>query len=540
MISTSIVLFLMSCNQYEFFNVAGYEQATFSNDADILFVIDNSASMWQEASALGQNFNVFINQLATQSGSEGAVHGLNDAVNDYISYVTKRGNFIDYQLAITTTSVDYTGAGSSSALEPGEAGLLTGSPTILGRDNPDVATAFKKNLLCSTTYWDEVELLKPENQDPNYDCDAGGDPEFISVQYLDCLCGVDQWTSPAGSGQEEPLEAALMALCRAEENPPDVCYQLSDPVCSKNACIIDNTVMTDITNAQNCGTCIDGNGEQLSSYENRNDCEVNDNTWISGQFGNHTEEQCDLIKQAYPNVSWDFTPSVFGTNDVGTNGGFLRDGSTVVIAILGDEGDTSRRIPNGSDDVTTYLDAFAQFDRNIKFVAFGPDLVLDDDGVGYSLPCNNGGSTDWAAARLLHMTEETRGFYSSLEEEDGANCVPSDFSVHLERLGVLLNNLDTSFRLATIPDVTSIQVYVDGEIIDPSPVLTSNPDGTPLTYGAGWSYESADNAVTFWGDPITNPQKLDDGCCIPDYNSDVRIYYRPLAGKPRELPFLVE
>lgn len=463
MISTSIVLFLMSCNQYEFFNVAGYEQATFSNDADILFVIDNSASMWQEASALGQNFNVFINQLATQSGSEGAVHGLNDAVNDYISYVTKRGNFIDYQLAITTTSVDYTGAGSSSALEPGEAGLLTGAPTILGRDNPDVATAFKKNLLCSTTYWDEVELLKPENQDPNYDCDAGGDPEFISVQYLDCLCGVDQWTSPAGSGQEEPLEAALLALCRAEENPPDVCYEVSDG-----------------------------------------------------------------------------TPSVFGTNDVGTNGGFLRDGSTVVIAILGDEGDTSRRIPNGSDDVTTYLDAFAQFDRNIKFVAFGPDLVLDDDGVGYSLPCNNGGSTDWAAARLLHMTEETRGFYSSLEEEDGANCVPSDFSVHLERLGVLLNNLDTSFRLATIPDVTSIQVYVDGEIIDPSPVLTSNPDGTPLTYGAGWSYESADNAVTFWGDPITNPQKLDDGCCIPDYNSDVRIYYRPLAGKPRELPFLVE
>ena len=57
---TMLLWLFLSCNRYEFFNVAGYEQATFSNDADILFVIDNSCSMWQEASALGTNFNVFI------------------------------------------------------------------------------------------------------------------------------------------------------------------------------------------------------------------------------------------------------------------------------------------------------------------------------------------------------------------------------------------------------------------------------------------------------------------------------------------------
>ena len=61
-----------------------------------------------------------------------------------MAYVTERGNFIDYQLAITTTTVDYTGAGASDALEPYEAGLLTGTPTVLGRDNPDIADAFKK------------------------------------------------------------------------------------------------------------------------------------------------------------------------------------------------------------------------------------------------------------------------------------------------------------------------------------------------------------------------------------------------------------
>jgi len=458
-----LLTLLLSCNQYEFFNVTGFEQATFSNDADILFVLDNSASMSQEASALGQNFNVFINKLANQSGSGAVVEGLGDAVDDFVAYVTERGNFIDYQLAITTTTVDYTGAGASDALEPGEAGLLTGTPTILGRDNPDIADAFTKNLLCDATYWDSAELFAPENQDPDYDCDTGGEPEVISLQYLDCLCGTNGWDNPSGSGQEEPLEAALMALCRAEENPPDACYEID-----------------------------------------------------AG------------------------TSTVFTDADIGTNDGFLRDGSTVVIVILGDEGDTSRRIPNGSADVTPYLEAFGQFERNIKVVSLGPNLVPDDDGLGYSLPCNNGGSTDWAAKRLLDISSQTKGFYRYLEEEIDGECALSDFAVHLDKLGDLLNNLDTSFQLATIPDITTIQVYVDGEVIDPAPILDETETGIPLEYGEGWSYESADNAVGFWGNPILNPKKLEEGCCIPDYQSDVRIYYRPLSGKPRELPFEFE
>ena len=149
-------------------------------------------------------------------------------------------------------------------------------------------------------------------------------------------------------------------------------------------------------------------------------------------------------------------PTVFTDADIGTNDGFLRDDSTVVIVILGDEGDTSRRIPNGSADVTPYLDAFEQFERNIKIVSLGPNLVPDDDGIGYSLPCNNGGSTDWAAKRLLDISGQTKGFYRYLEEEIDGECALSDFAVHLDKLGDLLNNLDTSFQLATIPDITTI------------------------------------------------------------------------------------
>ena len=74
--------------------------------------------------------------------------------------------------------------------------------------------------------------------------------------------------------------------------------------------------------------------------------------------------------------------------------------------------------------------------------------------------------------------------------------------------------------------MTSIRVYVNGEPIDEAPMVNeaeyaANSIDVRPVYGNGWSYESADNAVVFWGESI------------PDYNSDVRIYYRPLAGTTR-------
>lgn len=454
---------LLSCNRYEFFNVYVSEQAEFSNDADILFVIDNSASMWQEGASLGLNFTTFIDQLTNPTEDGQSANGLGDAVDGFVQYVTKRGEFIDYQLGITTTTVDYTGAGESDALEPGEAGLLAGEPMIIGKyDELDVAEAFKKNLMCEAIYWDSTYLLAPENQDPGYEC--GEESEKISVNYLDCLCGTNGWENPQGAGNEEPLEAALLTLCRSVEDPPEECYWVSQP------------------------------DEQ-------------------GQGG---------------------TPSVFGSNDLGTADGFLRDGATTVIVVIGDEGDMSRRIANGTEDVSPYVDAFAKFNRPIKVASIGPGLVETE--TGYSMGCNNGGATDWAALRMKYISLETNGFYQSLEEEaDSGDCEMVDFSVHLEKLGDLLNNLDTSFRLQSIPEISSIRVYVDGNEIDKAEPL--NPDAVVLEYGEGWSYDAAQNAISFWGNPIINSKDLDDGCCIPDYNSDVKIYYRPLSGQPRELPF---
>ena len=95
---------------------------------------------------------------------------------------------------------------------------------------------------------------------------------------------------------------------------------------------------------------------------------------------------------------------------------------------MGDEGDASRRIPNGSEDIEPYLEAFDQFDRDVYFISFGPNLVADEDGLGYSLPCNNGGATDWASIRLLNISEDFGGFYRSLETEINGECSLADFT----------------------------------------------------------------------------------------------------------------
>jgi hypothetical protein len=66
-------------------------------------------------------------------------------------------------------------------------------------------------------------------------------------------------------------------------------------------------------------------------------------------------------------------------------------------------------------------------------------------------------------------------------------------------------------------DGAEIDKAAEADILDPS--------AEALEYTRGWSYDSSQNAVAFWG------------ANIPDYNADVRIFFRPLVDKPRALPF---
>jgi len=76
-----------------------------------------------------------------------------------------------------------------------------------------------------------------------------------------------------------------------------------------------------------------------------------------------------------------------------------------------------------------------------------------------------------------------------------------------------------------VPDVASIEVYVDGDIVERSGLDSGSEEDGTAVYGSGWTYDASENAVSFHGD------------AVPDYNQDVRIYYRPLGGTPRDLPF---
>ncbi len=407
-------LLLAGCHG-ELFRVSGYAQESFSNKADILFVVDNSSSMEDEATAMALNFNTFIGRLTDPTQGQAGSDSLADAVDNYIAYVQARGKFLNYQLAITTTDAG------------GSWGALYGAPPVLAKGDADVADGFSENLLCTATCFNSSG---PPAADPDWEC--GDEVNEITRNYLDCICGEDVWMNNCGSGQEEGLEAIFMAMCRAVDDPPDACFE--------------------------------------------------DNSFT----------EADLL----------------------SNDGLMRDDGMLIPVIVTDEGDTSRRLRQGEDDPAAYAELFAKFNRRMSFAVIGPDPQV----------CNSGGATTWGVERYQYFVDETGGSFFPIAKKDAVgDCQVTDFAQALNELGELLNSLLDLFPLAGIPDVSTIRVFVDGEEIIES--YQEIDDEGELEWLDGWSYLAAENAVQFHGD------------AVPDYNQDVRIYYLPLEGMPRELPF---
>lgn len=439
------LLGLLGCNHYELFLEAGYEQENFNNNADILFVIDNSDSMRPVSEGLALSFNTFINTLTSAQGANTPRETLSDAVSNYMRENGGNSLFIDYQLAITTSSVDYS-RGPTTGIDPGEAGTLAGD--VVARTEGDVARLFREQLLCTATCWAENDVPS----DSSFQCTENPDPgDVVSREYLDCVCGASQWKNHCGSGNEMGLEGALLALCRAVENPPDGCFEYDDP----------------------------GGG---------------------------------------------ISPTSLTTSDIGSNSAFLRDDATTVIVIVTDEGDGSYRMLTGDSEIEPYTEFFEELPQAVRIATIGPNY---HDG---ELICNNGSAQPWAVKRYQNAVDEFSGTYVDIADynEDGV-CDYTDFALNLNAIGDLLTTLLTVFPLQAVPDVATIQVYVRDidtgwQIIDPAPVVEGGIETGDAVYGDGWSYEASENAVAF------------HGAAVPDYNSDVKIYYRPLGGMPRTLP----
>lgn len=436
------LILLTGCNSYELFRVTGFEQATFNNNADILFVIDSSGSMKEEASALALNFEVFLAQLTSAEGSDVPRATLNDAVTNYVRESTENGSIIDYQLAITTTSAN-SSSGPTGGVDDGEAGTLTGDIPVVKRGDDDVATAFRTNLVCDTVYWKDSDLSSDPGYTPNDDgsCPL---PEGTDIprEYLECLCP-GGWVESEGAGNEEGIEAALDTICRASSDPSPLCWD---------------------------------------------------------------DDEDPDTEPGYPIVP----------GDAGSISDFIRPEANTLVVIVSDEGDGSRRVPNNDADIEPYLEIFTDFPNAVRFAVIGP-AYHDNDGA-----CLDGAQT-WGVERYQSLAAATGGVYVDLTDQDNG-CAATDWGENLTKLGELLNNQLTCFPLEGVPDVATIRAYIDAVEIGASENVGGSLEAGLEEWTDGWNYDAADNAVCF------------NGGAVPDYNADVRIYYRPLGGVPRELP----
>jgi len=196
---------LTGCNRYDLFLVDAGQQAGLANQADVLFIIDDSDSMVQESVDMAENFTSFIQRLSTKQGSYGT-DGLTSAAEAYIQRGLDPASFTDVRLSLTT--IDATANG----------GLLLGE--VLTNNAPDAGAAFVETLLCEATCFSGRSVAPT---DPAYAC---GDPLVtVSQESLDCLCGDSEWVGNCGSGTETGLEAAYGAACRAVDDPPEACFE---------------------------------------------------------------------------------------------------------------------------------------------------------------------------------------------------------------------------------------------------------------------------------------------------------------------------
>jgi hypothetical protein len=434
------VTLLMGCNQYEMFRLAGHTQESFSNRADILFIVDNSDSMTEEASALAVNFEEFALNLV-EGDEEAGTDDLSDAVNDYIRFVGERTAFVNYQLAVTTTDVSAT------------YGELYGPNGLVTRGDEDVPGRFVENLLCDATCFpsctqDDIDAGTCDKLPSGLDHECG-DPigEEVTQSYLECTCDNDWEGNCATLGQEEGLEAIFMALCRSVPHPPEECF--------------------------------DG---------------INN----------------------------------FSDGDVMSNEGLLRDKATFMPIIISDEGDDSRRAANGSTDPgdpasalpageASYYDLFDKFHLRMSPVVIGP--VYDRDAGQFDCPT---GAANWGALRYDNFVRHYGGLYVDVTDPGNA-CKAADFSIALEQIGDLLKSLADSFPLQSVPDLDTVLVRVGHDFVEQAE--TNFDDIGVEVYGDGWSYRSVDNAIVL------------HGSAVPDFNTEVEIYYQPIDGVPRELPF---
>lgn len=165
------------------------------------------------------------------------------------------------------------------------------------------------------------------------------------------------------------------------------------------------------------------------------------------------------------------------------NADFRREEAFLAIIAVTDEEDSSRSTAPGvspagplytPESYVAFLNDFTKFDTYGKNYSVNA-ISVNDAACRDSL--RNGQSI---ATRLGKLTELTGGVKTSL-------C--SNFGESLELISDSIIKLAAVFKLSREPDVSTLSVKVDGQIV---PKDSSN----------GWSYNAADLTITFHGDSV--------------------------------------
>ncbi|MFY7992538.1 MAG: hypothetical protein ACOVP4_04520, partial [Bacteriovoracaceae bacterium] len=153
---------------------------------------------------------------------------------------------------------------------------------------------------------------------------------------------------------------------------------------------------------------------------------------------------------------------------------FFRDDAYLAIVIVSDEEDSS---PNS---VTSYISNLQSLKSNSGFVKVYSIVDLDNSNTGYGIKTGS--------QRYQQASDLTSGTKAEIH---------NDFYQTLLNMGESIINLLDSFALASSPVAGTLQVFVDGVLVN-----------------GGYSYDAGSNSI-----------KFDDGA-VPPAGSIIRVTYK--------------
>ena len=213
-------------------------------------------------------------------------------------------------------------------------------------------------------------------------------------------------------------DSAAGALIAGPVTPADGADTLRDAFVCQGACWDDQEVASDPS-----FVCGDDPGDSITAEYLTCVC---GESWWREDCSEGTEEPLEAalysVCRALDDPSTTCVGSGFGTKEVLSNAGMLREGATTHVMLISDEGDISRRLTAGESDVTLYLIAFEEVRPGLVFSAIGPPWSDISEA-----PCNIGGAEAWSASRLQYAAEGTGGIWEPIAARTDTSCELSDF-----------------------------------------------------------------------------------------------------------------